>query len=87
MATAMRRHEVRVSVHGVEVGGYAVERCHDGTTRAAWWGALALFAAQAEVTTAVRLADEQVVVLDTVGEVVADTCDAQPSVAFVRAVG
>lgn len=72
MATAMRRHEVRVSVHGVEVGGYAVERHPDGTTRAAWWGALALLAAQAEMTSAVRLADAAVTVLDTVGEGIAD---------------
>ena len=74
MATAMRRHEVRVTIHGVEVGGYTVDRAPDGTTRAAWWGVLALLAAQAEWTTTVRLAEEQVVVLDTVGV----TVDAAP---------
>lgn len=86
MATATTRHEVTVAIHGVEVGGYTVERCHDGTTRAAWWGVLALLAAQAEVTTAVRIAEERVLVVDTVGEPVADT-DARPVEAFARAVG
>ena len=75
MATAtMRRHDVTVTIHGVEVGGYTVERAPDGTTRAAWWGVLALLAAQAEMTAAVRLADAQVTVLDTVCEGVADVC-------------
>ena len=74
MATTMRRHEVRVSVHGVEVGGYTVDRAPDGTTRAAWWGVLALLAAHAEVTTALAIAESQVVVLDTVGV----TVDAAP---------
>ena len=59
-----------LTVGGDTIGGYALTRDASGrVVAAAFWGAVALLAAQAEMDAAVRAS---VAVIDTVGEVCAD---------------